>query len=286
MASILYINWNIDPEFFRIGGFALRYYSILFMLAFVFSYWLMYLFFKKEKVATDTLSALTIYIFLGTLIGARLGHTLIYEFDYYRNHILEIILPFQINSKGVYEWTGYQGLASHGGAVGILAALGLYSKKYKQSFLWLLDRLVIVVALSAFFIRIGNLFNSEIIGNPTKVNWAFVFEKADMIPRHPAQLYEAVLYLIAFFMLWMVYKKHSKSFQNGYLSGYFLIMIFSIRFFVEFFKADQEAFESQWLLNLGQLLSIPFILLGICLVVLKSKPSENNNRINKESISI
>lgn len=285
MVSILYINWNIDPEIFRIGGFALRYYSILFMLAFVFSYWFLYEIFKVEKVSTDILSPLLIYVFAGALIGARLGHTLIYEFDYYRRHLLEIILPFQISSQGAYEWTGYQGLASHGGAVGILATIGLYSKKYKLSFLWIFDRLVIVVALSAFFIRVGNLFNSEIIGNPTQVNWAFIFKRVDMIPRHPAQLYEAILYLAAFFVLWVIYNKQSKLFQNGYLFGYSLIMLFSIRFFVEFLKADQEAFESEWLLNLGQLLSIPFILLGIFLVFLKSKPRENNNRINTVSIS-
>ncbi len=286
MVSFLYINWNIDPEIFRIGGFALRYYPILFMLAFVFSYWFLYEIFKVEKVSTDILSPLLIYVFLGALIGARLGHTLIYEFDYYRQHLLEIILPFQINSKGAYEWTGYQGLASHGGAVGILASIGLYSKKYKLSFFWIFDRLIIVVALSAFFIRIGNLFNSEIIGNPTQVNWAFIFERVDMIPRHPAQLYEAILYLTAFFVLCLIYNKKSKLFQNGYLFGYSLIMLFSIRFFVEFLKADQEAFESAWLLNLGQLLSIPFIFLGIFLVVLKSKPRENNNRIHTVSISI
>ena len=279
MVSFLYINWNIDPEIFRIGGFALRYYSILFMLAFVFSYWFLYEIFKIEKVSTDTLSPLLIYVFIGTLIGARLGHTLIYEYDYYRQHLLEIILPFQINSMGAYEWTGYQGLASHGGSVGILAALGLYSKKYKLSFLWILDRLVIVVALSAFFIRVGNLFNSEIIGKPTQVNWAFIFERVDMIPRHAAQLYEAILYLTAFFVLWVIYNKQSKLFQNGYLFGYSLIMLFSIRFFVEFLKADQEAFESEWLLNLGQLLSIPFILLGIIMVILKSKPRKNNIKL-------
>ncbi len=279
MVSILYINWNIDPEIFRIGGFALRYYSILFMLALVFSYWFLYEIFKVENVSTDTLSPLLVYVFVGALIGARLGHTLIYEFDYYRQHLLEIILPFQIKSKGVYEWTGYQGLASHGGAVGILASIGLYSKKYRLSFLWIFDRLVIVVALSAFFIRVGNLFNSEIIGNPTELNWAFIFERVDMIPRHPAQLYEAILYLIAFFLLWVIYNKQSKLFQNGYLFGYSLIMLFSIRFFVEFLKADQEAFESKWLLNLGQLLSIPFILLGIIMVVLKSKPRENDIKL-------
>lgn len=279
MVSILYINWNIDPEIFRIGGFALRYYSILFMLAFVFSYWFLYEIFKLEKVSTDILSPLLIYVFLGTLIGARLGHTLIYEFDYYRHHLLEIILPFQINSRGAYEWTGYQGIASHGAAVGILVSLGLYSKKYKLSFLWVLDRLVIVVALSAFFIRLGNLFNSEIIGNPTELNWAFIFERVDTIPRHPAQLYEAILYLTAFFALWVLYNKQSKLFQNGYLFGYSLIILFTIRFFVEFLKADQEAFESEWLLNLGQLLSIPFILLGIIMVVLKSKPRENDIKL-------
>ncbi len=223
--ELLYINWNINPEIFRIGGFALRYYSIMFALAFICSYFLLSKIYRNEKVSLFFLNKLFVYVFIGTLIGARLGHTLFYEFGYYKHHLLEIILPFSIRN-GKFELTGYQGLASHGGALGILTALTLYCRKYKQSFLWTLDRLVIVVALSGFFIRMGNLFNSEIIGKPANVSWAFVFERVDMIPRHPAQLYEAICYLIIFFILWSVYKKRGLSLQRGFLFGLFLVLVF------------------------------------------------------------
>lgn len=284
MNAILYIQWNIDPEIFRIGGFALRYYSILFVLAFVCSYWLLYRVYKKEGVSTELLSPLSLYVFLGTLIGARLGHTLFYEFDYYKHHLLEIILPIKI-ANGSFEFTGFQGLASHGGALGILIAIVLYCRKYKQSFLWLLDRLVIVVALAAFFIRMGNLFNSEIIGTAANLPWAFIFERVDMVPRHPAQLYEAILYLAVFFILWMLYRRKLPVVKDGFLFGYFLMLLFSIRFFVEFLKADQEAFESEWLLNMGQLLSLPFILAGMILVLMKSKPEIKSHQLGNKSLA-
>lgn len=260
MHSYLSVDWNLNPEIFRVGGFALRYYSVMFVLAFGCSYYIISYIFKKENVSLDLLQKLFIYVFIGTLIGARLGHTLFYEFAYYKNHLLGIVLPFKI-INGSFEWTGYEGLASHGGAIGILIALYFYCKKYKQPFLWVTDRLVIVVALAGFFIRLGNLFNSEIIGTPTNAAWAFVFQKVDAIPRHPAQLYEALLYLITFFVLWIVYKK--KTYSKGFLFGLFLVMVFSFRFIVEFVKEKQEAFENTWTINLGQVLSIPFVLIGI-----------------------
>lgn len=267
---ILYITWNVDPEIFRIGGFALRYYSVMFVFAFYFSYLLLSKFYKKENVSLSLLNKLSVYIFIGTIAGARLGHTLFYEFGYYKNHLLEIILPFSI-TNGKFELTGYQGLASHGAAVGIIIAVILYCWKYKQSFLWIMDRLVIVVALSAFFVRIGNLFNSEIIGKPTNVAWAFIFERVDMIPRHPAQLYEAISYLIIFGILWLLYKKKIENVQQGFVFGSFLIMLFSVRFLVEFVKENQETFENTMLINMGQILSIPFILIGVTLMISKSK---------------
>ncbi len=168
--------------------------------------------------------------------------------------------------QGKFEWTGYQGLASHGGAIGILIALGWYCKKYKQPFLWVIDRLVIVVALSGFFIRIGNLFNSEIIGKQTNVFWAFIFERVDFIPRHPAQLYEAISYLIIFFVLWKIYNKHGLQLKQGFLFGLFLVLIFSVRFLMEFLKENQEVFENALPINMGQILSIPFILVGLYFV--------------------
>lgn len=271
---ILYITWNIDPEIFRIGGFALRYYSVMFVFAFYFSYLLLSKIYKKENVSLSLLNKLSVYIFIGTIAGARLGHTLFYEFGYYKNHLLEIILPFSIRD-GRFELTGYQGLASHGAAIGIIIAVIWYCWKSKQSFLWIMDRLVIVVALSAFFIRIGNLFNSEIIGKPTNVAWAFIFERVDMIPRHPAQLYEAISYLIIFGILWFLYKKKIEKVQQGFVFGSFLIMLFSVRFLVEFLKENQETFENTMVINMGQILSIPFILIGVILMISKSKQNGN-----------
>lgn len=270
MKAFLYINWNINPEIFRIGGFALRYYSIMFAFAFLFSYLLLSKFYKKENVSLSLLNKLSVYIFIGTIAGARLGHTLFYEFGYYKNHLLEIILPFSI-TNGKFELTGYQGLASHGAAIGIIIAVILYCWKYKQSFLWIMDRLVIVVALSAFFVRIGNLFNSEIIGKPTNVAWAFIFERVDMIPRHPAQLYEAISYLIIFCVLLFLYKKKIEKVHQGFVFGSFLIMLFSVRFLVEFVKENQETFENAMAVNMGQILSVPFILIGVILMISKSK---------------
>jgi prolipoprotein diacylglyceryl transferase len=265
----LYINWNIDPEIFRIGGFAVRYYSIMFALAFIGSYLILSKIYVKENVSLQLLNKLFIFVFIGTLVGARLGHTLFYEFSYYKLHLLEIIFPFSI-TNGKFELTGYHGLASHGGAIGIVAAVALYCRKYKQSFLWIMDRLGIVVALSGFFIRLGNLFNSEIIGKPTNVSWAFVFERVDLVPRHPAQLYEAILYLIIFGSLCFLYKKNTRKLSNGFMFGCFLAMLFTVRFLIEFLKEDQEAFENNWTINMGQILSIPFIFMGVYLMASKS----------------
>ncbi|MEP7231580.1 MAG: prolipoprotein diacylglyceryl transferase [Ginsengibacter sp.] len=262
------IIWNVNPEIFHIGGFGLRYYSLMFGVAFLISYQLLSFIFKKENVPHRLLEKLFIYVFIGTLVGARLGHTLFYEFGYYKNHLLEIILPFKI-THGQFELTGYQGLASHGGAIGILLAVVFYCRKYKQSFLWVLDRLVIVVALSGFFIRIGNLFNSEIIGKPGNVSWAFIFERVDLIPRHPAQLYEAISYLFIFFLLWGIYKKKSEFLKKGLLLGLFLVLLFTVRFLIEFVKENQEAFENALPINMGQILSIPFILVGLYFIFRK-----------------
>lgn len=277
MQTFLQITWNINPEIFRIDGFALRYYSVMFVLAFYFSYLLLSKTYRSENVSIELLNRLSIFIFIGMLIGARLGHTLFYEFGYYKHHLLEIILPFRIDSNGKFEFTGYQGLASHGAAIGIIVAVVWYCRKYKQSILWIMDRLGVVVSLSAFFIRLGNLFNSEIIGKPTDVPWAFVFERVDMIPRHPAQLYEAILYLIIFSILWFLYRSKADKFKDGFLFGCFLVMLFTARFFVEFVKENQEAFENTMPINMGQILSLPFILGGVYLMLLKSRSKQRDD---------
>ena len=216
--------------------------------------------FSKEHKSEQDLNDLVWYMILGTVIGARLGHCLFYNPSFYLSHPIEIL----------EIWKG--GLASHGAAIGILTALYLYVRKRKEiTFLWIIDRVVITVALSGFFIRMGNLFNSEIIGKPTNANWGFVFVSVDNIPRHPAQLYEAIAYLLIFIFLFSFYFRVKGKFKNGLLFGLFLVLIFAFRFFVEFLKEDQSPFEHGMVLNMGQLLSIPFVLLGIYLLFRKDK---------------
>lgn len=267
--TLTVIHWNIDPVIFEIGSFGLRYYALCFLAAFVVSYILMLKVFKKEGKSQELLDQLSIYIFLGTLIGARLGHCLFYEFDYYITRPWEMILPFRI-VNGNFELTGFQGLASHGGAIGILTALWLFSKKTKTDFMWITDRLILVIPLAGAFVRLGNFFNSEIIGLPTTMPWGVVFEKVDMVARHPAQLYEAIAYIIIFVILWTMYQKNAKP-KPGYLFGIFLVLLFGARFVLEFYKENQEAFEEGMQFNMGQLLSVPFMIAGLYLIFRKPK---------------
>ena len=254
------IYWDVSPEIFSIGPITIRWYGLLFAMSFIVGYQIMMVIFKRENRSEHDLNDLVWYMILGTVIGARLGHCFFYNPDYYLAHPLEII----------QVWKG--GLASHGAAIGILTALYLFvSKKKNFSFLWIVDRIVITVALSGFFIRMGNLFNSEIIGKPTNGKWGVVFVSVDNIPRHPAQFYESVAYLLIFIFLLSLYFKLNAKFKNGLLTGIFLILIFGFRFFVEFFKEIQSMFEQSMFLNMGQLLSIPFVILGIFLLIRKDK---------------
>ncbi len=273
-----FIHWNIDPVIFHAGSFSLRYYTLLFMLAFYASYLIMAKIYRKANVPLNLLDKLTVYIILATIAGARLGHCLFYGFDYYKEHIAEIFLPFHF-SNGTFVLTGYQGLASHGGVAGILIAVFLYCRKYRTAMFWLLDRLSVVAALSGCFIRIGNLFNSEITGRATDVPWAFIFVREDLIPRHPAQLYESLSYLLIFFLLARLYKSKARVLQPGFMFGLFLILVFGARFAIEFLKENQEAFESKLPLNMGQLLSLPLIGYGIWLVTIKSRVAPKRNII-------
>jgi prolipoprotein diacylglyceryl transferase len=250
--NIAEIWWSVSPEILRLGPFSIRWYGLLFALAFVFGYLIMQKIYKIENRPIEDLDRLSIYVVVGTVVGARLGHCLFYDAEYYLFNPLEIIKV----------WQG--GLASHGAAIGILLALYLYSKKIKgQNLFWILDRLVIVVALGGALIRLGNLFNSEIYGKPTDVAWAFVFLRVDQLPRHPTQLYEASFYLLSALLLFMNYYKRKDTLKEASNFGLFLILIFGFRIFVEFFKENQSAFEANLPLNMGQLLSIPFILTGI-----------------------
>lgn len=250
------INWDVNPEIFRIGNFAVRWYGLLFASGFFFGYLIFLRFFKKEGLSVEILDKLTIYMALGTVIGARLGHCLFYEPEYYLKHPIEILKI----------WKG--GLASHGAAIGILLALWLFVRKYKFSFIWILDRIVVVVALGGAFIRLGNLMNSEIYGVQTSLPWGFVFiRNLEVVPKHPTQIYESLTYFLIFgLLLWLYYRYDGKP-RPGLLFGLFLILVFGMRFLIEFIKEDQVAFEAGMKLNMGQWLSIPFFLLGVGMLI-------------------
>lgn len=274
MLEILAINWNVDPIMFHIGGFGLRWYSFGFLFAFGVGYWLVSRMYKKEGVSTKYADAFLVYMFLGVLFGARLGHCLFYEPDYYltAKHWHEMIIP--INGKG--EFTGYMGLASHGAAIGVLIALWLFYKIKHINAWWAIDRMVIAVALGGAFIRLGNLMNSEIWGYETSLPWGFVFMRdpeAGMVARHPSQLYESLCYIVIFVVSLLVYKKKQGKLHNGRLFGWWLIALFSVRILIEFTKARSVDMGDHFysFFSMGQWLSVPLILLGATLVVLSHK---------------
>lgn len=274
--QLAFIIWDIDPNIFSIsdtipiiGGFAIRWYGLLFALGFIFGYIILKKVFLKEGVPIKVLDDLATYMIIFTIIGARLGHCLFYEPAYYLSHPLDILKI----------WEG--GLASHGAAVGILVGLYYFSKRYHKPYLWVLDRIVIVVALAGFFIRMGNLMNSEIFGEATTLPWGFVFVRVFgenyNIAHHPTQIYEALSYLILFVFLYSYYWKHKGAPLPGVIFGYFLVILFSVRFLIEFIKLPQVDFENNMLLNMGQILSIPFIFIGIYLIV-KAYSSKNSQQ--------
>lgn len=249
---LLVIPWDVNPEIIRVGSFAVRWYGLFFASSFLFGYIIMNKIFKNENLDEAVLDRLTIYMALGTIIGARLGHCLFYEPGYYFQHPLEILMI----------WHG--GLASHGAAIGILLALWLFVKKEKKDYVWVCDRIAIVIAISGFFIRMGNLMNSEIYGIETTVPWGFVFlRNNEAVPKHPTQIYEALAYLAIFILLYRLYWSKKGEHIQGLLVSLLFILVFTARFFIEFLKEDQVAFEASMKINMGQLLSIPYILLGV-----------------------
>lgn len=262
---LTYIHWNPDGIIVDLGFYALRWYSVLFALGFVLGYLLFRVHFKNAGLGEERLEKLTVYVGVAAIIGMRLGHCLFYDWDYYSENIAEIFLPFRFEPE--FRFIGYQGLASHGGIFAVSMALILYARNYKIRLMWLLDKLALVGPLAGAFIRFGNLMNSEIIGKPADVPWAFVFEQVDRVPRHPGQLYEAIAYLFIFVFLNILAPRVKR--ENGFVMGLMLILLFLARFVIEFFKADQSDFEAGMLLNMGQLLSIPFIILGIVLLYMK-----------------
>jgi prolipoprotein diacylglyceryl transferase len=311
-------TWNPDDTLFKIGVLQIKYYNLLWIIAFAVGWYLMKQIFQREDKNREQLDSLFVYTVLATMLGARLGHVFFYDWAYYKDHLLEILLPIRerVGSSlfGIingYEFTGFTGLASHGAAIGVIVGMYLFTRKYKEfKLLWILDRIVIPVALGAFLVRLGNFFNSEINGRITDASFflatRFVRDSDDMpagkamaitgekspnaayhalednpayaealeaIPyRHPAQLYEGLLYIGVFALLYYLYWKTDKGNKPGYLFGLFLVLLWTIRFFVEFVKKSQGGFEeSLGLLSTGQWLSIPFIILGLYFMFRKTK---------------
>lgn len=265
MIDILnFIHWNVNPEIFGFGNFSVRWYGLLFAMGFLIGYYIAEKMLKSENVEDKWIESLFFYMIIATIVGSRLGHVIFYGWEYYSQNPSEI---FKV-------WHG--GLASHGGAMGIMIALFIHSKLVtKRSMLWALDRVVVPTALVAAFIRTGNLMNSEIYGIETSMPWGIVFERnGETVPKHPTQIYEALSYLVSFVIMMYLYWKTNSKNKPGTLLGAFFMLIFGARFFIEFIKEDQEAFEAGMALNMGQWLSIPFVLGGAYLVIRAAKRPE------------
>ncbi len=269
MFDLLSITWDVSPVIFSIGSFELRWYSILFVIGFFpVGYYIMQGFFKREGLPVETLDAMLFALLIGTLVGARLGEVLFYNPSYYFAHPEEILKT----------WKG--GLASHGGAIGVLCAMWWwvhkYGRKYGFGYIWILDRLVIPICFAGAFIRTGNLFNSEIYGDVTNLPWGFIFlrdmgSETRLLPHHPTQIYEALGYIALGISLITLYYKRLPKLKTGTIFGIFLIGLFGVRFLVEFIKEPQQAFENDMIINMGQVLSIPFIVAGIIILVMSHK---------------
>ena len=262
-----YIIWDVNPEIFQLGVFPLRYYGLLFGTGILLCTFFLKKVYDRQGLSVAAFDHIFIYSFIGIFLGARLGHCLFYDLDYYMQHPLEVILPIQQDPQGNYQFTGFTGLASHGGAIGLLVALMLYANKYSIKFIQVLDMIGIVAPLGCAFIRLGNLMNSEMIGYPTDKPWTFVFRRIDDIPRHPAQLYEAIAYFLIFFLMSVMYQRSKLEIGKGMFFGTSITLMCLMRFLIEFLKEDQVAFESGMYINMGQVLSLPFMVIGLYFIV-------------------
>lgn len=268
--ELLFITWNPNEG---LGPF--RWYGLCWLIGLALAYFIVRRLYKEQNVKDELFDPLFIYCFIGILLGARLGHCLFYEPDHFLTSgkgLVEMFLPIRFLADGGWKYIGYQGLASHGGTLGLIIALWAYVKRTKLSIWMVLDNIAIATGTTACFIRLGNLMNSEIIGKVTDVPWAFVFEKVDLMPRHPGQLYEAIAYGVLFLLMWAIYKRSRRQpmpstfhpqVGTGWYFGFCLFYIFTFRFFIEYTKEIQEAFEASLPLDMGQILSIPFIIIGL-----------------------
>lgn len=270
MNSFLAVIWDPDIELCRILGLPIRYYSLMWVVGLVAAYFIVKKLYKDRGIKEETYEPLFFYCFLGILIGARLGHCIFYEPEYYLTsgkHFIEMLLPIRFKPQGGIILAGYSGLASHGGTIGIIIAMIMYCRKYKVKILECIDMVCVATPLTAACIRLGNLMNSEIVGKPTGTDWGFIFvQNGEDFARHPAQLYEAIAYLIIFAVIVLIYRKHKDKIGSGFYFGFCIATIFTFRFFIEFCKEVQVDFEQGMTFDMGQLLSIPFIIAGLWLI--------------------
>lgn len=271
MDNFLAVVWNPDTQLCRILGLPIRYYSLMWIIGLVAAYMIVKKVYKQRGIKEEVFEPLFIYCFLGILIGARLGHCLFYEPEYYLTsgkHFIEMLLPIRFMPQGGIKMVGYSGLASHGGTIGIIIGMILYCRKYKVKVLECIDMVCVATPLTAACIRLGNLMNSEIVGKPTGSDWGFIFvQNGEDFARHPAQLYEAIAYIIIFIITILIYRKHKEKIGSGFYFGFCIATIFTFRFFIEFCKEVQVDFEQGMTLDMGQLLSIPFVIGGIWLML-------------------
>ncbi|MBP5380120.1 MAG: prolipoprotein diacylglyceryl transferase [Bacteroidaceae bacterium] len=272
--NLAFITWNPDIFLFHIGSFGVRWYSLCWAIGLLSVYLLEEKLFREQRIPEEKFDPLVFYCFFGIFIGARLGHCLFYEPEYFFAHPLEMILPMKQDAMGGWHYTGYEGLASHGGTIGLILALFLYVRHSGLKTLTVLDNIAIVTPICACAIRMGNLMNSEIIGKVTDVPWAFIFERVDMLPRHPGQLYEALCYAFFFGIHWYFYRRRPERVGTGFFFGLCLFLIFTARIFIEYTKENQVDFEDGMPFNMGQLLSVPFVLIGAWSILRSRKTDE------------
>lgn len=269
-----FIYWQPNEIAFHLGSFGVRWYSLCWLIGLTLGFFLMQWLYKQHKYPEEKFDPLFLYVFIGVLVGARLGHCLFYQPDYFLSsgkHVVEMFLPIKFMEGGGWKFVGYEGLASHGGVLGMLIGLYLYIKKYKMPTWVVLDFMGICSGITATFIRLGNLMNSEIIGKQTDVPWAFIFANVDKAPRHPGQLYEALFYFFVFILILCIYNKHKERVGTGFYFGLCLTLIFTFRFFIEYTKEIQEPFEADLPIDMGQLLSLPLIAIGVWAMVRSRK---------------
>ena len=275
--NLFWIVWSPNPVIFSVGSFTLLWYGVLFALGLVLAGWYVWGRFKEFGIEQRVFENLIIWSFFGIFLGARLGHCLFYEADYFLSHPIEMFLPVGVDEMGNYYFSGYHGLASHGAVMGLMLALMLFRWRSKLAILPVMDWMAIATALAGAFIRLGNLMNSEIVGASTDVAWAFVFPEIDDLPRHPAQLYESLFFFMLFGVgVWLFKRLKYESVKPGFYLSLQLMVIAGFRFCVEFVKEIQVGFERDMVLNMGQCLSVPLFLLGVVLMICTQKYGENS----------